>query len=94
LAYLNYIIKRLLTPFSRKIGDRPEVVPKNSANFAFLGQYCEIPNDVVFTVEYSIRSAQTAVYNLLKLDKKPSPIYKGTHHIKVLYNAFKTIISE
>jgi len=78
----------------RKIGDRPEVVPKNSANFAFLGQYCEIPNDVVFTVEYSIRSAQTAVYNLLKLDKKPSPIYKGTHHIKVLYNAFKTIISE
>ncbi|MBU4480348.1 oleate hydratase [Patescibacteria group bacterium] len=85
-----YVTSQLLP---RKKGDRPEVVPKNSANFAFLGQYCEIPNDVVFTVEYSVRSAQTAVYNLLKLDKKPSPIYKGTHNVKVLYNAFKTIIS-
>lgn len=76
----------------RKISDRPPVIPRGSKNLAFLGQYCEIPNDVVFTVEYSIRSAQVAVYSLLKINKKPSPIYKGTHHIGVLYNALKTIV--
>ncbi len=76
----------------RKVGDRPEVAPENFANFAFLGQYCEIPDGVVFTVEYSIRSAQIAVYNLLKLDKKPSPIYKGARNIKVLYSSLKTLL--
>jgi len=76
----------------RKKGDRPAVRPKGSLNFAFLGQYCEIPDDVVFTVEYSVRSAQIAVYSLLGLNNKIPPIYKGLHHIKVLYNAFKTIL--
>ncbi len=75
----------------RKIDDRPPVIPKNTSNLAFLGQYCEIPKDVVFTVEYSVRSAQIAVFSLLKLDEKASPIYNGTHNIKVLYNALKTI---
>lgn len=76
----------------RKLTDRPAVVPKGTKNLAFLGQYCEIPDDVVFTIEYSVRSAQIAVYSLLKIDKQPSPIYKGTHHLGVLYNALKTIV--
>jgi len=76
----------------RKKSDRPLVVPHGSINFAFLGQYTEISNDVVFTVEHSIRSAQTAVYSLLKLDKKVSPIYKGIKHTDVLYKALKTIL--
>ncbi len=76
----------------RKMTDRPPVVPKGTTNLAFLGQYCEMPDDVVFTVEYSVRSAQTAVYSLLGLNKKIAPIYKGMHHISVLYNAFKTIV--
>jgi oleate hydratase len=76
----------------RKKSDRPLVRPKGSVNFAFLGQYCEMPDDVVFTVEYSIRSAQTAVCSLLVLDKKIPPIYKGLHHAKVLFNAFRTIL--
>jgi myosin-crossreactive antigen len=42
--------------------DRPAVVPKGSVILAFIGQYCEMPEDVVFTVEYSIRSAQMAVF--------------------------------
>ena len=58
-------------------GDRPEVVPKNSDNFAFIGQFCNIPDDIVFTLEYSVRSAQIAVNKLLKLDKPVTPIYKG-----------------
>lgn len=72
-------------------GDRPQVVPERSQNLAFLGQFCELPDDVVFTVEYSIRSAQTAVYELLGIDKTPPPIYKGTHHPGVLLEAFHTL---
>ncbi len=73
----------------RRKGDRPAVVPPGSTNFAFIGQYCEIPDDIVFTIEYSVRSAQIAVYSLLGLPKKVTPIYKGQHNIKILYDAFK-----
>jgi len=75
----------------RKITDRPSVVPSNSLNFAFLGQYSEVPNDVTFTMEYSIRSAQVAIHSFFKSDKKIPPIYKGMLNIKVLYEALKTI---
>jgi oleate hydratase len=72
----------------REAGDRPQVVPKGSLNLAFVGQYCELPDDVVFTVEYSIRSAQTAVYALLGLDRKPPSVYKGQFNPRVLKDAF------
>ncbi|MFI8237154.1 oleate hydratase [Streptomyces sp. NPDC085866] len=56
--------------------DRPLVIPHGSANFAFLGQFTEIPEDVVFTVEYSVRGAMHAVHGLLGLgDDIP-----GIHH--------------
>lgn len=86
---MPYITSQFLT---RKKGDRPSVVPKGATNIAFIGQYCEIPNDVVFTVDYSVRSAQMAVYSLLKLNKKVTPIYKGYQSMHVLINAFKTMI--
>ena len=57
----------------REKGDRPQVVPEGSTNLAFIGQFCELPDDVVFTVEYSIRSAQTAVYTLLGLNRSRRP---------------------
>jgi oleate hydratase len=72
----------------RSKGDRPQVIPAGSKNLAFVGQYCEIPDDVVFTVEYSIRSAQTAVYSLLGLDRKVPPVYKGQFNPRVLLEAF------
>lgn len=72
----------------RAKGDRPQVVPERSKNLAFIGQFCEIPDDVVFTVEYSIRSAQTAVYSLLKLNRTPPPVYKGHYNPRVLLKAF------
>ena len=37
----------------RQKGDRPDVIPEGSVNLAFIGQFCELPDDVVFTVEYS-----------------------------------------
>ena len=71
----------------RKPGDRPRVVPDGATNFAFIGQFAEVPDDCVFTVEYSVRTAQTAVYSLLELDKEVTPIYQGHHDIHVLIDA-------
>jgi oleate hydratase len=72
----------------RSMGDRPQVIPDGSKNVAFVGQYCELPDDVVFTVEYSIRSARTAVYSLLGLDREAPPVYKGQFNPRVLLEAF------
>lgn len=72
----------------REAGDRPAVVPAGTHHLAFLGQFCEIPEDVVFTVEYSIRSAQEAVYALHDLPRKPPAVYHGAFDPRVLYKAF------
>lgn len=74
-------------------GDRPDVVPTGSTNLAFLGQFAEIPDDCVFTVEYSIRSAMTAVYTLLNVDKKVPEVYPTKYDIRVLAAAAKTLYS-
>ncbi|WP_027776091.1 oleate hydratase [Paraburkholderia caledonica] len=71
----------------RKRGDRPQVVPEGWTNLAFVGQFCELPNDVVFTVEYSVRSAQTAVYTLLGLNRAAPAVYKGQRDLRVVYGA-------
>lgn len=69
------------------------MVPGVSHNLAFIGQFAEVPEDVVFTVEYSVRTAQTAVYTLLNLDKKPLRMYHGGRHLDVLIDAMKTILT-
>jgi oleate hydratase len=75
----------------RSEGDRAMVRPDGSKNLAFVGQYCELPDDVVFTVEYSIRSAQTAVYSLLNLNKQIPAVYKGQFNPRVLLEAFRAL---
>ncbi len=75
----------------RERGDRPQVVPEGSKNLAFTGQFCELPDDVVFTVEYSVRSAQAAVYALLGLKREPPAVYKGEFDPIVLFKAFKAL---
>ena len=75
----------------RKVGDRPQVIPSGSANLALIGQYCELPDDVVFTVEYSVRSAQTAVYALIGLNRKPPAVYRGAFDARVLAKAFMAL---
>ena len=72
-------------------GDRADVIPRGTRHLAFTGQFCELPDDVVFTVEYSIRSAQVAVYSLLGLDRQPPAIYKGIFDPRVLYKAFRAL---
>ena len=75
----------------RNIGDRPNVIPEGATNFAFLGQFSEAPKDCVFTVEYSVRTAQMAVYGLFDTDKKVHPMYESTHNPKYLLGALIAI---
>jgi oleate hydratase len=59
----------------RQRSDRPlPVVPEGSKNLAFISQFVEIADDVVFTVEYSVRAAQIAVYELLGIDREIPPV--------------------
>ena len=73
----------------RMRGDRPLPVPLNSRNLAFISQFVEIPEDVVFTVEYSVRAAQMAVYELLGINRTIPPI---TPHDKSLRAQFEALI--
>jgi oleate hydratase len=75
-------ITSMFMPRSRS--DRPLPVPKNSKNLAFVSQFVEIPDDVVFTVEYSIRAAQMAVYKLLKIERPVPPVTRHDKSIRVL----------
>ncbi|CAG9269406.1 hypothetical protein PCAR4_810083 [Paraburkholderia caribensis] len=83
-CFLPYITSQFLT---RKLGDRPQPIPAGWTNLAFIGQFCELQDDVVFTVEYSVRSARTAVYRLLKLDRSVPDVYDGGCHLRVLYGS-------
>ncbi len=76
----------------RTKGDRPHVIPEGAKNFAFLGQFVEVPHDCVFTVEYSVRTAQTAVFGLFDVAREVSPIYRGDHDIHVLIHALQALI--
>jgi oleate hydratase len=86
---MPFITSQFLT---RNPGDRPAVIPSDVEHFGIIGQYVEIPDDTVFTVDYSVRSAQTAVYSLLKLNKKVTPIHKGQYDPAVLFRAFMTML--
>lgn len=73
----------------RMNGDRPLPVPHNSKNLAFISQFVEIPDDVVFTIEYSVRAAQMVVYQLLGIDRKIPPV---TPHAKSIQTKFEALI--
>ncbi|TFD70972.1 oleate hydratase [Cryobacterium fucosi] len=77
--------------FARRVpGDRPKVIPDGAQNFAFLGQFTELPGDVVFTVEYSIHGAMHAVYEFLGVDREIPPIYQGLRDPKVSLKALQS----
>lgn len=75
----------------REAGDRPDVLPEGATNFAFLGQFAEVPHDCVFTVEYSVRCAQMAVYGLFEADKEVLPVYGSKYMPKHLVAAVQAI---
>lgn len=77
----------------RQPGDRPPVIPPGAANFAVIGQFCEIPRDCVFTVEYSVRSAWTAVHALTGRIAPPPPVVRTDRDPRALLRAAKVLLS-
>ena len=73
----------------RKMSDRPQVVPEGSVNFAMASQFVEIPEDMVFTEEYSVRAARIAVYKLMGVNKRICPVTPYNKDPKVLLRAVK-----
>lgn len=77
-----------------KMEDRPQVVPEGSTNFAMISQFVEIPEDMVFTEEYSVRAARIAVYKLFNVKgKKICPVTPYHKNPKVLLKALKKSLS-
>ena len=77
----------------RRPGDRPNVIPNGYENFAFVSQFAEVPDDVVFTMEYSVRAAQRAVYYLMGVDKDLTPVSKHQYSPRTMLKAFLTLHS-
>lgn len=73
----------------RKISDRPKVIPQGCVNLAFIGQFVELPGDVVFTVETSVRTAMMAVWGLTGLEKPMIPMHEPIYDLRVLAAAMK-----
>ena len=71
----------------REAGDRPDVVPEGSVNFAFIGNFAETPRDTVFTTEYSIRTAMEAVYTLLNVDRGVPEVWGSVYDVRDLLDA-------
>ena len=71
----------------RMRGDRPLPVPEGSRNLAFVSQFVEIADDVVFTVEYSVRAAQMAVYKLFHIDRTVPPVTPHAKSLQVQFDA-------
>ena len=67
--------------------DRPQVVPEHAKNFAFIGQFAETPRDVIFTIEYAVRTAMESVYTLLNVDRAVPEVWGSAYDVRCLMNA-------
>lgn len=76
----------------RSESDRPKVCPDGAANFAVIGQYCELPRDCVFTVEYSVRSAWTAAAKMTALIDEPPPVVRTDLSPVALFQAAAVLL--
>ncbi len=73
----------------RKVTDRPKNVPDGCTNIAFLSQYVEVPDDVVFTVEMSVRTGMEGVYKLTGLEKDVPEVYPSRYDIRYTIERMK-----
>lgn len=88
LALMPYITSMFMP---RAAGDRPHVVPAGSTNLGLVGQFVETANDIVFTMDSSIRTARVAVYSLLGLRKQVPDVSPVQYDIRTLLKAARTV---
>lgn len=87
-AFMPYITSMFMP---RAKGDRPHVVPEGCKNLGLVGQFVETNNDIVFTMDSSIRTARIAVYKLLNLNKQVPDIIPLQYDIRQLLKAIKSL---
>jgi oleate hydratase len=87
-ALMPYITAQFMP---RAAGDRPRIVPEGCVNLALVGQFVETSNDVVFTVESSVRTGRVAAYSLLGLPKQVPDISPTQYDIRTLAKAARTL---
>ncbi|WP_430390786.1 oleate hydratase [Dyella sp. 20L07] len=87
-ALMPYITAQFMP---RAAGDRPDVVPAGCTNLGLLGQFVETKNDVIFTMESSVRTARVAVYTLLNLPKQVPDLSPTQYDIRQLLKAARAI---
>lgn len=90
LALMPYITAQFMP---RAKGDRPHVVPAGCTNLALVGQFVETANDVVFTMESSVRTARVAVYTLLGLPKQVPDLSPTQYDIRSLLRGARALNS-
>jgi oleate hydratase len=77
----------------RKPGDRPAPIPATSRNLGMVSQFVEIPEDTVFTVEYSVRVAQTVVYRMLGIEREIPPVTPHDKSLRVQFDALAKAVA-
>ncbi|MHC5202103.1 oleate hydratase [Myroides sp. LJL119] len=87
-SYMPYITSMFMP---RAKGDRPDIVPKSCSNLGLVGQFVETNNDVVFTMESSVRTARLAVYGLTNSNKQVPDIAPFQYDIRQLLKAVKAL---
>ncbi len=75
----------------RNTESRPPIIPEGSTNLGLVGQFVEQPDDCVFTMEYSVRNAQTAAFTLGNINKEPNPFYHGSRDLSVVFAAARAM---
>jgi oleate hydratase len=89
-CYMPYV-NNVWLPWSR--GDMPPPVPEGATNLGLIGQYVDMPREIAFTIECSVRSAWQAIHVLLKRGPAPPPVYQGQYDPKALFDALKVFVS-
>jgi oleate hydratase len=87
-SFMPYITSMFMP---RAKGDRPRVIPEGCTNLGLIGQFVETNNDIVFTMESSVRTARLAVYGLLNLNKQVPDINPLQYDIRHLLKAMQSL---
>ncbi|WP_339696904.1 oleate hydratase [Celeribacter baekdonensis] len=89
-ALMPYITAQFM---KRATGDRPRPVPDGCTNLGLIGQFVETRNDIIFTMEASIRTARIGVYTLLNIPKQVPDISPTQYDIRNMIKGARALNS-
>jgi len=89
-ALMPYITSQFM---KRAAGDRPQPVPEGCTNLGLVGQFVETRNDIIFTMETSVRTARIGVYKLLNIPKQVPDISPTQYDIRNMIKGARALNS-